>query len=125
MGVARPFSPVRSPSTNGTLSLANRHMPTPFSTGSFTTPTGSISPARACDADAPDQFQRIDHQPATLPKIYDQQDARQPGDIISYRRATSSRNQRATSSESAVRWLKIKNPDYSQKEGRGDLLNRS
>ena len=31
-----------------------------------------------------------------------QQGARQPGDIISYRRATSSRNQRATSSESAV-----------------------
>jgi hypothetical protein len=30
-----------------------------------------------------------------------QQGARQPGDIISYRRATSSRNQRATSSESA------------------------
>jgi hypothetical protein len=28
-------------------------------------------------------------------------EARQPGDIISYRRATSSRNQRATSSESA------------------------
>jgi bifunctional non-homologous end joining protein LigD len=24
-----------------------------------------------------------------------------------------------------VRWLKIKNPDYSQKEGRSDLLNRS
>jgi ATP-dependent DNA ligase len=24
-----------------------------------------------------------------------------------------------------VRWLKIKNPDYSQKEGRGDLFNRS
>jgi len=23
-----------------------------------------------------------------------------------------------------VRWLKIKNPDYSQKEGRGDLFNR-
>jgi ATP-dependent DNA ligase len=23
-----------------------------------------------------------------------------------------------------ARWLKIKNPDYSQKEGRGDLLNR-
>jgi hypothetical protein len=22
-----------------------------------------------------------------------------------------------------VRWLKIKNPDYSQKEGRGDLFN--
>ena len=22
-----------------------------------------------------------------------------------------------------VRWLKIKNPDYTQKEGRGDLLN--
>src|SRR6202045_2444902 len=29
-------------------------------------------------------------------------EARQPGDIISYRRATSSRNQRATSSESAL-----------------------
>src|ERR1700720_622125 len=29
-------------------------------------------------------------------------EARQPGDIISYRRATSSRNQRATSSESAI-----------------------
>jgi bifunctional non-homologous end joining protein LigD len=25
--------------------------------------------------------------------------------------------------ESRVRWLKIKNPDYSQKEGRGDLFN--
>jgi hypothetical protein len=36
-----------------------------------------------------------------LPKFYRQQGARQPGDIISYRRATSSRNQRATSSESA------------------------
>ena len=24
-----------------------------------------------------------------------------------------------------VRWLKIKNPDYTQKEGRGDLFNRS
>jgi ATP-dependent DNA ligase len=23
-----------------------------------------------------------------------------------------------------VRWLKIKNPDYTQKEGRGDLFNR-
>src|SRR5271170_3159943 len=36
-----------------------------------------------------------------LAKNYAQQGARQPGDIISYRRATSSRNQRATSSESA------------------------
>jgi ABC transport system ATP-binding/permease protein len=35
-----------------------------------------------------------------LPKIYCQQGARQPGDIISDRRATSSRNQRATSPES-------------------------
>jgi len=25
--------------------------------------------------------------------------------------------------EPRVRWLKIKNPDYSQKEGRGDLFN--
>ena len=24
-----------------------------------------------------------------------------------------------------VRWLKIKNPDYSQKDGRGDLFNKS
>ena len=24
-----------------------------------------------------------------------------------------------------IRWLKVKNPDYSQKEGRGDLFNRS
>jgi hypothetical protein len=24
-----------------------------------------------------------------------------------------------------VRWLKIKNPDYSQKEGRGELFNGS
>jgi hypothetical protein len=24
-----------------------------------------------------------------------------------------------------VRWLKIKNPDYPQKEGRGDLFNKS
>jgi len=26
--------------------------------------------------------------------------------------------------EPRARWLKIKNPDYSQKEGRGELLNR-
>src|SRR6516165_1320462 len=44
----------------------------------------------------------IDHQPTTCQKFYRQQGARRPGDIISYRRATSSRNQRATSSESAV-----------------------
>ena len=25
--------------------------------------------------------------------------------------------------DSCIRWLKIKNPDYSQKEGRGDLFN--
>jgi uncharacterized BrkB/YihY/UPF0761 family membrane protein len=37
-----------------------------------------------------------------LSEIYCQQGARQPGDIISYRRARSSRNQRATSSESAT-----------------------
>jgi len=50
----------------------------------------------------PDRSQReIDHRPATLPKIYCQQGARQPGDIIPERRATPSRNQRATSSESA------------------------
>ena len=27
--------------------------------------------------------------------------------------------------DTRVRWLKIKNPDYSQKEGRGDLFNGS
>ena len=27
--------------------------------------------------------------------------------------------------EPRVRWLKIKNPDYSQNEGRGDLLDAS
>jgi bifunctional non-homologous end joining protein LigD len=27
--------------------------------------------------------------------------------------------------ESSMKWFKIKNPDYSQKEGRGELLNRS
>jgi ATP-dependent DNA ligase len=26
--------------------------------------------------------------------------------------------------EPRTRWFKIKNPDYSQKEGRGELLNR-
>jgi hypothetical protein len=26
--------------------------------------------------------------------------------------------------DSRVRWLKIKNPDYSQKEGRGELFNQ-
>src|SRR5439155_5372969 len=103
MGAVRPFSPVRSPSTNGTPLSATPHTPTLSSTVSFTTPIASISPARASDADAQDRSQGIDHQPTTLPKIYCQQGARQPGDIISYRRATSSRNQRATSSESAAR----------------------
>src|SRR5207237_3868513 len=95
-------SPARSRSTNGTPSLATRLMPTPSSTASFTTPTASISPAKASGANAPDRSQKIDHQPPTLAQIYYQQSARQPGDIISERRATSSRNQRATSSESAV-----------------------
>jgi hypothetical protein len=27
--------------------------------------------------------------------------------------------------EPLVRWFKIENPDYSQKEGRGGLFNRS
>jgi len=49
----------------------------------------------------------IDHQPTTCQKFYRQQGARQPGDIISYRRATSSRNQRATSSESAAKVLAL------------------
>jgi hypothetical protein len=44
-----------------------------------------------------ERYGRIDDQPPTLPKIYCQQGARQPGDIISERRAISSRNQRATS----------------------------
>src|ERR1700730_972964 len=52
-------------------------------TASFTTPTASISPAKASGANAPDRSQRIDHQPPTLAQIYCQQSARQPGDIIS------------------------------------------
>ena len=47
MDAARPSSPARSPSTNGTLSSATRLMPTPSSTASFTMPIASISPARA------------------------------------------------------------------------------
>jgi len=31
----------------------------------------------------------------------------------------------ADSYDPRVRWLKIKNPDYSQKDGRGDLFNKS
>ena len=27
--------------------------------------------------------------------------------------------------DARVRWLKIKNPDYSQKEGRAELFNRT
>jgi Protein of unknown function (DUF3047) len=102
-------------------------MPMPSSTASFTTPIASISPAKVSDADAPDRSQGIDHRPATLPKIYCQQGARQPGDIISERRATSSRNQRATSSASAAypmlawRWyieLPIRSPlDERTREG--------
>jgi hypothetical protein len=41
----------------------------------------SISAATASDADAPDRSQRIDRQPATCQKSY-QQSAHQPGDII-------------------------------------------
>ena len=80
---------------------ATRLILMPSSTASFTTPTASISPATASGADLQIDPKGIDHRPATLPKIYCQQGARQPGDIISDRRATSSRNQRATSSESA------------------------
>jgi hypothetical protein len=43
-------------------------MPTPSSTASFTTLIGSISPATAFGAGAPDQLQRIDHWPATCQK---------------------------------------------------------
>src|SRR5258708_3653286 len=45
---ARPSSPARSRSTNGTRSSATRPMPTPSSTGSSTTPIASIWPATAC-----------------------------------------------------------------------------
>jgi hypothetical protein len=82
MGAARPCSPARSPSTNGTPSLATRHMPTPSSTGSFTTPIVSTLPATASGADAPDQFQRIDHRPATC---------QNPASRVPASQATSSR----------------------------------
>src|SRR5215470_11028569 len=83
MGAARRSSPVKSPSTNGLRSLAIRLMPTRSLTALFTTPIASIWPAKVCDADVPDRSHRIDHQPANLSKIYYQQGARQPGDIIS------------------------------------------
>src|SRR5215469_3496727 len=83
MGAARRSSPVKSPSTNGMRSLAIRLMPTRSLTALFTTPIASIWPAKVCDADVPDRSHRIDHQPANLSKIYYQQGARQPGDIIS------------------------------------------
>jgi hypothetical protein len=50
-----------------------------------------------------------------LPKIYCQQGARRPGDIISDRRATSSRNQRATSSESALRPRSARNSNIARR----------
>ena len=42
-----------------------------------------------------------------MAQIYCQQSARQPGDIISERRATSSRNRRVTSSESAFKIVRV------------------
>jgi hypothetical protein len=84
MAAVRPFSPARSRSTNGTPSSATRLMPTPSSTASFTTPTASISPARASDAGAPDQLQRIDHRLTICQKIT-------PAEAP-LNRATSSRN---------------------------------
>src|SRR6516165_9509187 len=61
---------------------ATRLILMPSSTASFTTPTASISPATASGADLQIDPKGIDHRPATLPKIYCQQGARQPGDTI-------------------------------------------
>src|SRR5712691_7285299 len=57
---ARPYSPARSLSTNGTRSSATRPTPTPSSTASSATPIASISPATACAAPDQDQPKRID-----------------------------------------------------------------
>jgi hypothetical protein len=79
-----------------------RHMPTPSSIGVFAMPIASISPAKASDVDGSRSI-RKDRPPARnyaknlLPA------GRPPARrYLSYRRATPSRNQRATSSESAV-----------------------
>jgi len=66
---ARPSSPARSPSTNGTPSSAIPTYADTILDRLVHTPIGSISPARASDADVPDRSERIDHQPAILPKI--------------------------------------------------------
>jgi DNA replication protein DnaC len=60
--VARPSSPARSLSTNGTRSSATRPTPTPSSIASSTTPIASISLATACAAHDQNQPQRIDPQ---------------------------------------------------------------
>ena len=66
---ARPSSPARSPSTNGTPSSAIPTYADTILDRLVHNAIGSISLARASDADAPDRSERIDHQPATLPKI--------------------------------------------------------
>src|SRR5580704_13350761 len=94
-------------------------MPTPSSTASCTTPIASISPGTACAG--PDQYQpeRID------PKFTSRQNPTasrtpQAGDIMSEQRATSSRNDRATSSESAHA-----DSDGSRPPFRDDLAHHS
>ena len=67
--------PARSRSTNGMRSSAIRPTPTPSSTGSCTTRTGSISPATVCAGPVRNPPQRIDRRSATRQKQTRQQDA--------------------------------------------------
>ena len=86
--VARPSSPAKSLSTNGTRSSATRPTPTPSSTASSTTPIASISLATACAVPDQDQPQRIDPQLPSRHKLTRQHKRPQPGDIMSEQRAT-------------------------------------
>src|ERR1700752_3723243 len=76
-------------------------MTTPSSIASYTTRTGTISPATACDARAPQSHPRIDHSALECKKL-SASEALDPGRHHVGHRATSSRNARATSSESAL-----------------------
>src|SRR5450759_893283 len=84
-------------------------MPTPSWTVSFTMPTASNSPAKACAGHEANRTRRLDHHHRRGHKSIGQRGSRPGrhhsvpvGDIIQESRATSSRYTRATSSESAL-----------------------
>src|SRR5260370_35586350 len=84
-------------------------MPTPSWTVSFTMPTASNSPAKACAGHEANRTRRLDQPPSPVTQIIGQRGSRPGrhhsvtvGDIIQESRATSSHYTRATSSESAL-----------------------